>query len=60
MGNEKDKNRITEKIIIKGKKYIKDALNSRMIASLMAMKGSNVNVMTYKTIAVKTSSGFYA
>ena len=60
MGNNKKDNRILEVIIVKGIKYIKDALNSRLITSQLALRGSKVNLVSCKTLAVKTGSGFYA
>jgi len=60
MGNKKDKNKIWEIIIVNGIRYVKDALNSKLIASHMALKGGTVNLVVAKAFVVKGSSGFYA
>ncbi|MFC1767024.1 hypothetical protein ACFLZ2_00500 [Candidatus Margulisiibacteriota bacterium] len=55
MGNKK--NKIWEVIIVNGIKYVKDAINSKLIASQMALKGKTVNTVSFKTL-MKTSTGF--
>lgn len=54
----KDKERIWEVIVVNGIRYVKDAINTRLIASQVAHKGSNVNVISFNTL-VKTGSGLY-
>ena len=57
--HEKDKNRILEVIIVKGVKYIKDAINTKLIASQLAVRGSKVNVVEKKFLSVQTGSKYY-
>jgi len=59
LNHENNKNRILEVIIINGVRYVKDAINTRLISAQLAIRGSNVNVVSQKFLSVKTGSKLY-